>query len=77
VSVIEQVQEGGVRRPTPEIQAQRLVELLPMPLGKRLQITGAPDATQNPEHHHQQQEPLWVAHTTAKASVWDGLEKAD
>ena len=77
MSLIEQVQEGGVRRPTLEIHAQRLVELLPMPFSKRLKITGAPAATQDPEHRHQQQEPLWVAHTTAKASVGDGLEKAD
>ena len=53
MSLVEQVQEVGVRGPTLEIQAQRLVELLPMPLGKRLQITGAPAATQNAKDRHQ------------------------
>ena len=77
MNLVKQVEECVIRRPAFEIQAQRLVELLPMPFSKRLQITRAPAATLNPEHRHQQQEPLWVAHTTAKASVRDGLVKAD
>ena len=48
-----------------------------MSFGKRLQITGAPAATQDAEHRLQQQETLWVAHITETASVMDGLEKVD
>jgi hypothetical protein len=48
-----------------------------MPFSKRLQITGAPAATQDPEHLDQQPESLWVSHITAEASVGDHLEKAD
>ena len=77
MSLIEQVQEGGVRRPALEIQAERLVERLPMPPSKGLEITGAPAATQDPKHRHEQQKPLGVAHPTAVAAIRDGLEKAD
>ena len=48
--LVKQVQEYGIGRPAFEIQSQHLVE--------RLQITGAPAATQYPEHRHLQQEPL-------------------
>jgi hypothetical protein len=46
-----------------------------MPFGKRLQITGAPAATQDPEYREQQQEPLGVVHTTAEVSVGMALRK--
>ena len=71
--LIEQVEEGGIRRPAFEIQAQRLVQLLPMPPGKSLQITGAAAAAQDPQHRHRQQEPLRVTNPTAVATVGDGL----
>ena len=77
VGLIEQVKEGGIRRPALEIQAQGLVERLPVPAGKSLQITGAAAAAQDPQHRHQQQEPLRVAHPTAVATVGDSLEEAD
>jgi len=48
-----------------------------MPAGKGLQITGAAAAAQDPQHRHQQQEPLGVAHPTAAAAIGDGLEEAD
>ena len=48
-----------------------------MPPSKGFQITGAAAAAQDPQHRHQQQEPLWVAHPTAVAAIGDGLEKAD
>ena len=59
-----------------EIQAH-LVQCLAVAFGDRLQIMGAPAATYDPEHRHQQQELLWIANTTAKASVGEGLDKAD
>ena len=48
-----------------------------MPPGKGLQITGAAAAAQDPEHRHQQQEPLRVTHPAAVTPIRDGLEKAD
>jgi len=48
-----------------------------MPPGKGLEITGAAAATQDPQHRHQQQEPLLVAHPTAVTTIGDGLEEAD
>jgi len=74
VSLIEQVEKGGVRRPSLEIQAQRLVEHLPMPPSERLEITGAAAAAQDPQDRNQQQEPLWIAHPTAVATIWDNPE---
>ena len=73
VGLIEQVKEGGIRRPALEIEAQGLVQRLTMPPGKGLEITGAAAAAQNPQHRHQQQEPLRVAHPTAVAAIGDGL----
>lgn len=77
MSLIQQVEEGGVRRPTLEIQAQRLVQLLPVAFGKSLQITGAPAATQDPKDRQEQQELLGLAPPTAVATIGDGLEEAD
>lgn len=39
MSLVKQVEEGGIREPAFEIQAQRLVERLPMPVDIRIQIT--------------------------------------
>jgi hypothetical protein len=64
----EQVEKGGIRRPALEIQAQGLVQSLPMMPGEGLQVAGATAAAQDPQHRHQQQEPLRVAHPTAVAS---------
>jgi hypothetical protein len=46
-----------------------------MPASKGFQITGAAAAAQDPQHRHQQQEPLWVAHPTTVAanSFGEGL----
>jgi len=77
VGLIEQVKEGGIRRPALEIEAQGLVQRLTMPPGKGLEITGAAAAAQDPQHRHQQQEPLRVTHPTPVAPVRDGLEEAD
>jgi hypothetical protein len=60
-----------------EIQTQRLVQRFTVPAGKSLEITGAAAAAQDPQHRHQQQESLGVAHPTAIASIWDALEEAD
>ena len=68
VCLIEQVEKGGITGPAPEIQPQRLVQLLPMPPGKSLKVTRAAAATEDPQHRKQQQEPLWVAHPTAVAA---------
>jgi len=76
-SLIEKVQKGGVRRPALEVQSQRLVQHLPVPLAKGLQIAGAPAAAQDPQHHDQQQEPLRVTHPAPVAPIGNGLEKAD
>jgi hypothetical protein len=75
MGLIEQVEEGGIRRPALEIQPQRLVERFPVPAGKSLQITGAAAAAQDPQHRHQQQEPLRVTHPTAVATVGIALRK--
>jgi hypothetical protein len=77
VSLIEQVQGGGIGGPAPEVQAERLVQSLSVPPGKGLEIPGTPAAAQDPEHRHQQQKPLRVADPTAVATVRDGLEEAD
>ncbi len=77
VGLIEQVEEGGIGGPALELQAQRLVQCLPMPPGKSLQITGAAAAAQDPKHRDQQQEPLRVTHPAAVSPVRDGLEKTD
>jgi hypothetical protein len=77
VGLIEQVKEGGIRRPALEIEAQGPVQRLTMPPGKGLEITGAAAAAQDPQHRHQQQEPLRVAHPTAVAAIGDGLEEVD
>jgi hypothetical protein len=69
--------EGGIGGPALEIQAQRLVQLLPMLAGKGLQITGAAAAAQNPQHRHQQQEPLGLAHPTGEPPIRNGLEEVD
>lgn len=63
--------------PAFEVQAQRLVQLLSIQAGKGLQITGAAAAAQDPQHRHQQQEPLGVAHPTPVAAIGEGLEDAD
>jgi dihydroorotate dehydrogenase len=39
VGLVEQVQEGGIGGPTLEVQAERLVQRLSVPLGKGLQIS--------------------------------------
>jgi hypothetical protein len=77
VGLVKQVEEGGVRRPALELQAQRLVQRLSVPPGKGLEIPGTPAATQDPEHRDHQQKPLRVADPTAIATVRDGLEEAD
>ena len=77
VGLIEQVEKGGIRGPALEVQAQGLVQRLPVPPGKCLQIARAPAAAQDPEYRHQQQEPLRVSHPAPKAAVGNGLEKAD
>jgi len=38
VSLVEQVEEGGICRPALEIQAERLVQRFPVPLGEGFQI---------------------------------------
>ncbi len=48
-----------------EVQAQRLVQHLTVPLGEGLQIKGAPAAAQDPQHRHQRQEPLRVTKPAA------------
>ena len=77
MSLVEKIDKGGVRRPTLEIQVQRLVERLPMPPSEGLEITGAAAAAQDPKHGHEQQKPLGVAHHPAVAAIRDGLEEAD
>lgn len=74
---IEQVEEGGIRRPALELQPQRLVKRFPVPAGKGLQITGAAAAAQYPQYRHQQHVPLRVTHPTAVATIRDRLEEAD
>jgi len=75
--LVEEVEERRIRRPALEVQAQHLVQRLPVPLGEGLKITRAPAVTEDPEHHHQQQVPLRVAHPTPEAAIGDGLEEAD
>ncbi len=77
VGLVEQVEKGGDRRPALEVQAQGLVENFTVPPGEGLQIAGAPAAAQDPQHRHQQQEPLQVSHPAPKAAIGNGLEKAD
>jgi len=57
VGVFEQVEEGGDRRSALEVQAQCLVQQLTVPIGECLRIDGTPAATQDPQHHQQQEEP--------------------
>ena len=75
VSLIGQVEKGGDRRPTLEIQAQSLVDPRAMPPSERLEITGAAVAARDPKYRNQQQEPLGVAHTTTIATIGDRLEE--
>ena len=77
VGLIEQVEEGGIGGPALEIQVQRLVQGLPVPLGECLQITGATAVTEDAEHRHQQQEPLGITHAAAVAAVGNGFEETD
>ena len=77
VGPIEQVKEGGIRRPALELQPQSLVQRFPVPAGKGLQITGAAAAAQDPQYRHQQQEPLRVTYPTAVTTIRDRLEEAD
>ena len=77
MGLIEQVEEGGTRRRTLEIQAQRSVEHLPVPLGERLKITGAAAVAQDPQRRQQQQEPFRVAHPAAVAAIGNGPDDAD
>ena len=77
MGLVEEVKEGGIGGPALEIEPQCLVQHLTMPPGKRLQITGAAAAAQDPEHRHQQQEPLRLTHPTAVSPVRDGLETTD
>jgi hypothetical protein len=77
VGFVEQVEVGGIGGPALEIQAQGLVQRIPVPLGKRLQIAGAPAAAQDPQYRHQQQKPLGVTHPAAVAAIGNGLEEAD
>jgi hypothetical protein len=77
VGLVQQVEQGGIRRPALEMQAQRFVERLTMPPRKGLEITGAAAAAQDPQQRHQQQEPLGIAHPTAVAAIRNDLEEAD
>ena len=77
VGLVKQVQEGGIGRPALEIQAQGLVQRLAVPLGESLQIARAAAPTEDPEHRHQQQEPLRVTHPATVTTVRDRLEEAD
>lgn len=77
VGLVEQVEEGGIGGPALEIQVQRLVQGLPVPLGESFQIAGATAATEDPEHCQQQQKPLRVTHAAAVAAVGNGFEEAD
>lgn len=70
VGLIKQVEEGGIGRPAPEIQPQRLVQLLPGAVRKGLLSTDI-------QNCHQQQEPLRVAHPAAVATIRDRFEVAD
>lgn len=74
---VEQVKERGIGGSALEIQAQGLVQRLPVPFGERLQIARAPAAAEDPQHRDQQQEPLRVTHPAAIAAVGNRLEKAD
>jgi len=65
------------RQPALEVQAQCLVQRLPMMPGIGLQITGAAAVTENAEHRRQQ-----TGNTADKASrrgptIGDRLEEAD
>jgi len=77
VGLIEQVEEGGIGGTSLEVQAERLVQRLPVPPGKGFQITGAAATAQDPQHRHQQQKPLRITHPAAVAAIRDGLEGAD
>jgi hypothetical protein len=57
VGPIEQVEEGGIGGPAPEVQAERLIQRLAVPAGKGFQITGAAAAAKYPHYRHQQKEP--------------------
>lgn len=77
VGLIEEVEERGIGRPALEIEAQGLVQRFSVPFGECLQIAGAPAAAEDPEHRHQQQESLAVAHPSAVPAIRNGLEEAD
>jgi hypothetical protein len=55
---VEQLKERGIGGPGHEIQAQSLIQRIPVPLllrrslrlGERFEITGAPAAAQDPQH---------------------------
>ena len=49
VGLVEEVEECRIRRPSLEIQTQRLVQHFPVPFGEGLQITGAPAVTEDAE----------------------------
>jgi len=73
VSLVEQVEEGGICRPALEVQAQRLVQRFPVPFGEGLQIALAPAVTEDPEHRDEQEIPLRIAYPAAVAAIGYGL----
>jgi hypothetical protein len=61
-----------------QVQAQRLVQRFPAPLGKGLQIAGAPGATaQEGECRHRQREPQRRKHYVTIAAIGNRREKGD
>ena len=78
MGLIEQVEEGRIRWPALEIQAQGPGSAPPGAVWRTpLQITRAPAAAQDSEHRHQQQEPLRVTHPPAVTAIGDRLEEGD
>jgi hypothetical protein len=45
--------------------------------GKTLQISGAAATTEDAQDRHQQQQPLGIAHSSALAAFWQGLQESD
>ena len=74
---MEEVAERGIRRRTPELDAQRFCKHGVVTDGESLQIPQALAATQDSQHRHQQQVPGWDANAPPHARVRDRLEVAD
>jgi len=68
---VEEVAEGGVRRRTPELDAQRFGEHGVVTVGKALQIPQALAATEDSQHRHQQQIPSRKPNPAQHPRIWD------